>query len=50
MTLNTQKHRKDQETERMSGAQMWETLAEKLQTLKGGWGMTDYAMEVLKSK
>lgn len=43
-------HRKDQGTERMSGAQMWEPLAEKLQTLRGGWGMTNYAMEALKNK
>lgn len=34
----------------MSGAQMWETLAENLQTLRGGWGTTDYAMEALKNK
>lgn len=43
-------HRKDQGTERMSGAQMWETLAEKLQTLRRGWGMTNNAMKALKNK
>lgn len=43
MTLNSQMSTGKTKEQRMSGAQMWETLAEKLQTLRRGCGMTNNA-------